>query len=86
MPPIASLARLTLTLAALAALAAAAQGPTAQAAAASDKSAHYFLMKQVQIIDHSQGPQGIPAYDLMIPTTWEFTGAVKFGQAVGRCV
>ncbi|MGA9024680.1 MAG: hypothetical protein WB440_01370 [Steroidobacteraceae bacterium] len=85
MPPIASLARLTLTLAALAALAAAAQGPTAQAAAASDKSAHYFLMKQVQIIDHSQGPQGIPAYDLMIPTTWEFTGAVKFGQAVGGC-
>ena len=85
MPPIASLARLTLTLAALAALAAAAQGPTAQAAAASDKSAHYFLMKQVQIIDHRQGPQGIPAYDLMIPTTWEFTGAVKFGQAVGGC-
>ena len=85
MPPIASLARLTLTLAALAALAAAAQGPTAQAAAASDKSAHYFLMKQVQIIDHSQGPQGIPAYDLMIPTTWEFTGGVKFGQAVGGC-
>ena len=85
MPPIASLARLTLTLAALAALAAAAQGPTAQAAAASDKSAHYFLMKQVQIIDHSPGPQGIPAYDLMIPTTWEFTGAVKFGQAVGGC-
>jgi len=53
-------------------------------AAAPDASDHYFLMKQVQIIDQGQG-QGRPAYDLMIPTTWQFKGWVNVGVAEGGC-
>jgi hypothetical protein len=44
----------------------------------------YFLMKQVKIIDQGMG-QGRPAYDLMIPTTWQFKGWVNFGKAEGGC-
>jgi hypothetical protein len=66
-----------LALAAVAAAGAAA----AAAAAASD---HYFLMKQVKIIDQGLG-QGRPAYDLMIPTTWEFKGWVNVNVAEGGC-
>jgi len=45
---------------------------------------HYFLMKQVKIIDQGLG-QGKPAYDLMIPTTWQFKGAVNVHEAEGGC-
>jgi hypothetical protein len=45
---------------------------------------NYLLMKQVKIIDPSIG-QGIPAYDLLIPTTWQFQGGVKIGGAEGGC-
>lgn len=44
----------------------------------------YYLMKQVKIIDQGLG-NGRPAYDLMIPTTWDFKGAVNVGVAVGGC-
>ena len=48
--------------------------------AASDR---YFRMKQVQIID--QGMNKLPAVDLMIPTTWQFQGDVRWGAALGGC-
>jgi hypothetical protein len=41
-------------------------------------------MKQVKIIDQGMG-KGMPAYDLMIPTTWQFKGWVTFGGAEGGC-
>ncbi len=41
-------------------------------------------MKQVKIIDQALG-QGKPAYDLMIPTTWQFKGWVNIGAAEGGC-
>ncbi len=44
----------------------------------------YFLMKQVKIIDQGLG-QGKPAYDLMIPTTWQFKGWVNVHVAEGGC-
>lgn len=47
-------------------------------------SDHYVLMKQVKIIDQGLG-QGKPAYDLMIPTTWDFKGWVNVGVAEGGC-
>ena len=81
------IARLAASLAgvALAAGAAPAASPTTPtppaAAAGSD---HYFLMKQVKIIDQGLG-QGRPAYDLMIPTTWQFKGWVNVGVADGGC-
>jgi hypothetical protein len=52
--------------------------------AASGPSERYFLMKQVKIIDQGMG-KGKPAYDLMIPTTWQFKGWVTFGGAEGGC-
>jgi Cysteine rich repeat len=45
---------------------------------------HYFLMKQVKIIDQALG-QGKPAYDLMIPKDWQFKGAVNVHEAEGGC-
>ena len=45
---------------------------------------HYFLMKQVKIIDQGLG-QGKPAYDLMIPKDWQFKGAVNVHEAQGGC-
>ncbi|MGA2983432.1 MAG: cysteine rich repeat-containing protein [Terriglobia bacterium] len=51
---------------------------------ASGPAARYFLMKQVQIIDQGMG-KGKPAYDLMIPTAWQFKGWVTFGGAEGGC-
>ena len=45
---------------------------------------HYFLMKQVKIIDQGLG-QGKPAYDLMIPKDWQFKGAVNVHEAEGGC-
>ena len=56
--------------------------PTTTAAPSSGE--HYFLMKQVKIIDQGLG-KGKPAYDLMIPTTWQFKGWVTFGGAEGGC-
>ena len=51
---------------------------------ASGPAERYFLMKQVKIIDQGMG-KGKPAYDLMIPTTWQFKGWVNFGAAEGGC-
>ena len=45
---------------------------------------HYVVMKQVKIIDQGLG-QGKPAYDLMIPNTWDFKGWVNIGVAEGGC-
>jgi len=78
------IARLTISLATLAGAACAAQAAGSTATAASDASGHYFLMKQVKIIDQGLG-QGRPAYDLMIPTTWQFKGWVNVGVAEGGC-
>ena len=50
----------------------------------SNSSDHYFLMKQVQLIDQAAG-QGRPAYDLMIPKDWQFKGWVNVGVAEGGC-
>jgi Cysteine rich repeat len=50
----------------------------------SNSPGHYFLMKQVQIIDQGLG-QGKPAYDLMIPKDWQFKGWVNVGVAEGGC-
>ena len=84
-----SFARLTIALAAIVAVAGAAGAGTAQAtgttvAAAPVGSDHYFRMKQVQIMDQTQQPTK-PAYDLMIPTTWQFKGWVNVGVAEGGC-
>jgi hypothetical protein len=50
----------------------------------SNPPAHYFVMKQVQLIDQGLG-QGKPAYDLMIPKDWQFKGWVNVGVAEGGC-
>lgn len=52
----------------------------ASATAPAGSGEHYFLMKQVKIID-----QGRPAYDLMIPKDWQFKGWVNVGVAEGGC-
>ena len=52
--------------------------------AASGPAQNYYLMKQVKIIDQGMG-KGKPAYDLMIPTAWQFKGWVTFGGAEGGC-
>jgi hypothetical protein len=54
------------------------------ATAAPEGSDRYFLMKQVKIIDQGLG-NGRPAYDLMIPTTWQFKGWVNTNVAEGGC-
>jgi hypothetical protein len=51
---------------------------------ASGAAQRYFLMKQVKIIDQGLG-QGRPAYDLMIPTTWQFKGWVNINATDGGC-
>ncbi len=51
---------------------------------ASGPAQRYFVMKQVKIIDQGLG-QGRPAYDLMIPTAWQFKGWVNVGAAEGGC-
>jgi hypothetical protein len=56
----------------------------ASTTAASGPAERYFVMKQVKIIDQGMG-KGKPAYDLMIPTTWQFKGWVTFGGAEGGC-
>jgi hypothetical protein len=60
------------------------QGSQPSAATAPGPGAHYLLMKQVKIIDQGSG-QGKPAYDLLIPTTWQFKGWVNVGVAEGGC-
>jgi hypothetical protein len=77
-------ARLTISLAAIAVAAGAAQAAGSTTTAAPGASDHYFLMKQVKIIDQGLG-QGRPAYNLMIPTTWQFKGWVNVGVAEGGC-
>jgi hypothetical protein len=76
------LARFTLSLAIVFAAVGAAQ---TTAAAAPDVTAHYFRMKEVQIIDHTQQtPQA--AYDLLVPTSWQFKGWVNQGVAEYGCL
>ncbi len=41
-------------------------------------------MKQVKIVNKSMGKE-MPAYDLMIPTTWQFKGWIALGSAEGGC-
>jgi hypothetical protein len=67
-----------------------APAPTAHAhgaAAAKDEpSGAYLRMKQVQIMDHGMSKdQAVPAYDLMIPSAWEFKGGVVFGGSKSGC-
>ena len=50
----------------------------------SGQGQRYFLMKQVKIIDQGLG-NGKPAYDLMIPTAWQFKGWVNVNVAEGGC-
>ena len=45
------------------------KNPSPAPAASAAPSDRYFLMKQVKIIAQGMG-QGRPAYDLLIPTTW----------------
>ena len=54
------------------------------ATTASGPAERYFLMKQAKIIDEGMG-HGKPAYDVMIPTTWQFKGWVNAGVAEGGC-
>jgi hypothetical protein len=56
----------------------------ASSAPLSGKGERYYLMKQVKIIDQALG-QGRPAYDLMIPTTWQFKGWVNINATDGGC-
>jgi hypothetical protein len=46
-------------------------------------SDRYFRMKQIKIND--QGMNQMPAVDLMIPSTWQFKGDVRWGSGVGGC-
>ena len=55
--------------------------PTTAPSGAGDR---YYLMKQVKIVDKSMGKE-MPAYDLMIPTTWQFKGWIALGSAEGGC-
>jgi len=71
-------------IAAITAMAAIADAAQTAGAAASDGTGHYFRMKQVQIIDQTQQPSK-PAYDLMIPTSWQFKGWVNVNAAEGGC-
>lgn len=58
----------------------AAADPGRAPAPASDR---YFLMKQVKITDEANHA---PAVDLMIPTTWQFQGAVRWEGGLGGCL
>jgi len=58
--------------------------PAGGTGAPPDIGDHYFVMKQVKIIDQGAG-QGRPAYDLMIPKSWQFKGSVNVGVAEGGC-
>ncbi len=54
--------------------------------AGSSVSGSYLLLKKVQLIDPGMGSSGSqPAYDLLIPTTWELKGTVTFGGGKGGC-
>jgi hypothetical protein len=66
---------LTLFLSALAAYAMSAATP-----AAAD---HYFRMKLVKINDPAMNQ--MPAVDLMVPTTWQFKGEVRWNGGLGGC-
>lgn len=53
--------------------------------AAGGANASYHRMKQVKVIDQSGFERPIPAMSLLIPTDWQFQGAVKYlpGGACG---
>jgi hypothetical protein len=61
------------------------QAPSAASAAPPSPGAsdRYFRMKQVKIND--QGMNQMPAVDLMIPSTWQFKGDVRWGGGIGGC-
>src|SRR5947209_12232851 len=79
-----SFARFAFSLGAMAAAAVAQAAGSTTAAPDASASDRYFRMKQVQIMDQTQQPTK-PAYDLMIPTTWQFKGWVNVGVAEGGC-
>jgi len=58
--------------------------PPAANSTKSSSAQHYFLMKQVKIIDQGLG-QGKPAFDLLIPKDWQFKSAVNVNVADGGC-
>ena len=64
---------------------AASNAPSSSPSKSAVSGEHYFLMKQVKIIDQGMG-QGKPAYDLMIPKDWQFKGAVNVHEAEGGCL
>jgi hypothetical protein len=55
--------------------------------AAAGAAGSYLVMKKVQIT--GPGPDAahptVPAYDLMIPSTWKIVGGVKFGGSPSGC-
>jgi hypothetical protein len=61
----------------------AARGAAAPDIAPAGASDRYFRMKQVKIIDEGNHA---PAVDLMIPTTWQFQGAVHWEGGLGGCL
>jgi hypothetical protein len=58
--------------------------PTSHTPSKSISGDRYVLMKQVKLIDQGLG-NGRTAYDLLIPTTWDFKGWVNVNVAVGGC-
>ena len=53
------------------------------AASSAGSTDQFFRMKQVKLTD--PGMNQAPAIDLMIPTTWQFHGEVRWGGGVGGC-
>jgi Cysteine rich repeat len=55
-------------------------------AAKDEPSGAYLRMKQVQIMDHGMSKdQAVPAFDLLIPSAWNFKGGVVFGGSKSGC-
>ena len=67
----------------LAALSCSIAWSAALTAATDTATDHFFRMKQVKVLD--SGNNQAPAIDLMIPTTWQFHGEVRWGAAIGGC-
>ena len=53
------------------------------AASAAAPADHYFRMKQATIID--PGANNLPAVSLLIPSTWQFRGEVRWGGSIAGC-
>jgi hypothetical protein len=56
-------------------------------AASTDAPGAYLRLKKVQIIDPGAAnvQTALPAFDLLIPTSWNFKGTVNFGGGKGGC-